>query len=466
MENLPVLDFAETMAGLPEQQPDDGLDDAVRKALAERYDVVIVLDDDPTGTQTVYDVPVITELKEVAIREELVRGTYLFYLLTNSRAYPSKTVAKGAAMLSNIIKGLCEELGKRPLLIIRGDSTLRGHFIMEDLGLMGGLQLESAQLFLIPAFFEGGRYTINDIHYVKQGEDLLPAAETPFSKDSTFGYQNSDLKSWVQEKTDGKISAESVSSLSLSALRSTRPLSLQVSMTKSKNVDIHIVNAADYIDLKRATLAILRFAKNPILRTSASFIKALLGQPDRPLLKLKRKEEHGGLIVVGSHVPKTTAQLAHLQDSTKLSEYEVDVRALLFEKPVFASRVLAQKISEKLREGKDVLLFTSREVITTEGAEANLNIAAKVSGYLEKVVEELTLQPSFLLTKGGITSSRIATEALGVKRAMALGQVQPGVPTWELGPESKFPGMPFIIYPGNVGGVDGLSRILTETIVG
>jgi len=164
-------------------------------------------------------------------------------------------------------------------------------------------------------------------------------------------------------------------------------------------------------------------------------------------------------------VPKTTAQLAHLQSNAQLSEYEVDVRALLFEKPALASRDLAQKISEDMREGKDVLLYTSREVITTEGADANLDIAAKVSAYLEETVAELTLQPSFLLTKGGITSSRIATEALGVKRAMALGQVQLGVPTWELGPESKFPGMPFIIYPGNVGGVDGLSSILENTII-
>lgn len=463
--NLPVLDFAETMAGLPGQQPDSGLDDAIKKALFKRYDVVIVLDDDPTGTQTVYDVPVITELKEEPIREELTRNTPLFYLLTNSRAYPSKLVFKETASLSNIIKRLCEELGKRPLIIIRGDSTLRGHFMMEDFGVMGGLQLKSAHFFLIPAFFEGGRYTIDDVHYVKQGRNLVPAAQTPFAKDSTFGYQHSDLKSWVEEKTDGKISAERISSLSLSALRSKRPLSLQVDIQENKNFDVHIVNATDYIDLKRAALAILRFAEHPILRTSASFIKALLGQKDRPLLRFGARGGQGGLIVVGSHVPKSSAQLKHLRDNNPLSEFEVDVRALLFKEPAIASRDLAHKIAAEYTVGKTCVLYTSREVITTEGADANLDIAATVSGYLEEVVAALPSPPLYLLTKGGITSSRIATEALGVKRALVLGQVQPGVPTWELGPESKFPGMPFIIFPGNVGGEDSLTSILQNTII-
>jgi uncharacterized protein YgbK (DUF1537 family) len=235
-----------------------------------------------------------------------------------------------------------------------------------------------------------------------------------------------------------------------------------------------IVNAADYTDLKRAALAILRFTKYPQFRTSASFIKALLGQPDRPLLQLKTQGEgRGGLFIVGSHVPKTTSQLQHLQQHHELVEFEVNVRALVLDGPEFAqlmkfeslARVLTQNIEEALSSGQNVLVYTSREVITTEGAAANLNIAAMVSSYLEAVVAALSIQPAFLLTKGGITSSRIATEALGVKRAMALGQVQPGVPTWELGPESKFPGMPFIIFPGNVGGENSLSLILENTII-
>ncbi|WP_020571512.1 four-carbon acid sugar kinase family protein [Neolewinella persica] len=463
--DLPVLDFAKTMASLPAQQPKAGLDEAIRQALFSRYNVVIVLDDDPTGTQTVYDVPVITELTEVAIVAEIERQTPLFYVLTNSRALPGQDANGTAYSVGEKIGQTCKEAGKRPLVIIRGDSTLRGHFPNEDEWLTTGLQLRDARYFFIPAFFEGGRYTINDVHYVREGGKLVPAGQTPFAKDGSFGYRASNLTSWIEEKTEGIVQKEEVTSLNISELRAPAPLALKRKLESIAPGAHCIINATDYTDLKRAALAILRFAEHPQFRTSASFIKALLGQPDRPLLKIKAKEGRGGLIIVGSHVPKTTAQLKHLLVHNQLSEYEVDVPALLSNGPPLAPRDLAQKISEAYTEGKTCVIYTSRDVITTKGAVANLNIAATVSGYLEAVVAALPEAPSYLLTKGGITSSRIATEALGVKRAMVLGQVQPGVPTWELGPESKFPGMPFIIFPGNVGGEGSLSLILQNTII-
>lgn len=464
--DLPVLDFAETMAGLPAQQPVDGLDPAIRQVLSDRYDVVIVLDDDPTGTQTVYDIPVITETTTTAFESELQKGTKLFFALTNSRMYPAREVAEGSFVLGIAIRKACHRTDKRPLIIVRGDSTLRGHFDYEDRYLANGLGINNLHPFFIPAFFEGGRFTIGDVHYVKEDVHLIPAAQTPFGKDSSFGYKNSNLNAWVEEKAfRGKLPVEPPISVSIKDLRATSPTSLKDKIAGKKNNQTCIINAADYTDLKRAALAILRFAKHPQLRTSASFIKALLGQPERPLLTFPKQAGLGGLIVVGSHVPKTTAQLRHLQSAHTLEAFEVDVRALLAQKPSLAPAALAQKIANAYSAGHNVLLYTSREVITTEGAAANLDIAATVSSYLEAVVAALPSAPAFLLTKGGITSSRIATESLGVKRAMAIGKVQPGVPTWELGPESKFPGLPFIIFPGNVGEEDSLSRILQNTFI-
>ncbi|MFK8162703.1 MAG: four-carbon acid sugar kinase family protein, partial [Lewinella sp.] len=472
--DLPVLDFAETMAALPPQQPADGLDEAIRLALADRYDVVIVLDDDPTGTQTVHEIPVITEWTVEAISAELKRKSRLFFLLTNSRALKITAVENLIERIGRNIRTACDQLDLNFITILRGDSTLRGHFGVEEGALHYGTGFEHVPDFLIPAFFEGGRYTINDIHYVKEGEKLIPAGQSPFAKDSSFGYQSSNLNAWVEEKTGGGIMAGDVISISLADLREEAPLKLKRKLENLPPEAQLIVNAADYIDLKRVALAILRFAKYPQLRTSASFIKALLGQPDRPKLKLKAQQQgRGGLFIVGSHVPKTTAQLRHLQQHHKLVEFEVDVKAVVLQVPEFAQEMkmrsmaaaLTRNIAEALQNGQHVLVYTSREVIKVDGAAANLNIAAAVSGYLETVVANLPEAPSFLLTKGGITSSRIATEALGVKRAIALGQVQPGVPTWELGPESKFPGMPFIIFPGNVGADNSLSLILENTII-
>jgi hypothetical protein len=49
---------------------------------------VVVLDDDPTGTQTVHDVPALTEWSEEILRIELENDGPGFYLLTNSRSLP------------------------------------------------------------------------------------------------------------------------------------------------------------------------------------------------------------------------------------------------------------------------------------------------------------------------------------------------------------------------------------------
>ena len=68
----------------------------------------------------------------------------------------------------------------------------------------------------------------------------------------------------------------------------------------------------------------------------------------------------------------------------------------------------------------------------------------------------LEVRPRYLIAKGGITSSDLATKGLGVKRARVLGQILPGVPVWELGPETKFPGLPYVVFPGNVGGPEAL----------
>jgi uncharacterized protein YgbK (DUF1537 family) len=51
--------------------------------------------------------------------------------------------------------------------------------------------------------------------------------------------------------------------------------------------------------------------------------------------------------------------------------------------------------------------------------------------------------------QGGITSSDLATKAMGAQRAEVAGQALPGVPLWLLGPGSRHPSIPYIVFPGN-----------------
>ncbi|MEM1360029.1 MAG: four-carbon acid sugar kinase family protein, partial [Bacteroidota bacterium] len=425
-----------------------------------------VLDDDPTGTQTVHNIPVLTELNEEALAAEYAQGNKFFFLLTNSRAYPTENVVATTQAIGEEIRAFCRASNLKPLVIIRGDSTLRGHFDEEDLALAAALEQPHHYPFLIPAFFEGGRYTINDVHYVQEGQQLVPAAQTPFAKDRTFGYDSSDLKEWVAEQTSEGQRFSPPVSISITNLRTKFPTALRDKIAGKQTDQACIINAADYTDLKRAALAILRFAYKPLIRSSASFVAALLGQPQLPFLTFPRTSNRGALFLVGSHVPKTTSQVEHLLINFPLAEYQIQVRSLVENPTLYLSpKEYAKDVDKKITEGIDVVIYTSREFYAAPKGKKNLDISRLVSQFCLSIIRELSVQPSLLLTKGGITSSDVATEALGVKRALALGQVQPGVPTWELGPESKFPGMPFVIFPGNVGREDSLSSILQNTLI-
>ena len=125
------------------------------------------------------------------------------------------------------------------------------------------------------------------------------------------------------------------------------------------------------------------------------------------------------------------------------------------------SRVVTQT-NQALAAGRDVVVFTSRKLITGGDAAASLDIGRRVSAALVRLVRDLTTRPRYLIAKGGITASDLATKGLGVKRAMVLGQIGPGIPVWELGAETKFPGLPYVVFPGNVGSSNALNEVILK----
>ena len=112
-----------------------------------------------------------------------------------------------------------------------------------------------------------------------------------------------------------------------------------------------------------------------------------------------------------------------------------------------------------LSKGDDVALYTSRRLITGDSAAQSLLIGQQVSAALVAIVRGISVRPRYLVAKGGITSSDVAVKGLGVKRAMVLGQILCGVPVWETKEESRFPGLTYIVFPGNVGGPEAVANI-------
>jgi len=461
-----VLSFEETIHSLPPIWPDDLLP-VIQQENTQKPTSILVLDDDPTGTQTVHDVPVVTNWALETIIEEFKRETPLFYVLTNSRSLPRTQAIELAREAGANILEASRRTGMIFEIISRSDSTLRGHFPAEVDALIDVLEMQRAVWLIVPFFEEGGRYTINDIHYVKEAQYLIPAAETPFAKDAVFGYTHSDLRHWVEEKTQGRFPAESVQSLSLDEIRKEGPDCIANKLAGCEPGSVCVVNAADYRDLEVVTLGLLqaqRQGQRFLFRTAASFVRVRTGLKDRPLLtadEMNLTSGSSGLIVIGSHVPRSSEQLDHILQHTNVHRIELDVETLL-SMPARNEliRTTVEQVENALSQGKDIVVYTSRKLITGNGDESSLYIGEQVSQALVEIVRSIHVRPGYILAKGGITSSDIATKALKINRAQVLGQILPGVPVWRTGSESKFSDLPYIVFPGNVGETDAITHVV------
>lgn len=426
---------------------------------------IIVLDDDPTGVQTVHDVSVYTDWSEESIREGFLEENKLFYILTNSRGLTVDETIKVHQDIANKIVKISKDLNKEFLIISRSDSTLRGHFPIETQVLKEVIEEDTDIKFngeiICPFFKEGGRFTIDDIHYVKYGDKLIPASETEFSKDLTFGYKNSNLKKYVEEKTNGRYKEEDVCSISLELLRDMKFKEIENIIISTKGFNKIIVNAIDYSDLMVFCVSFfsaMSKGNNYMLRSAAGIVKILGGIATKPLLKrdemIIKETKNGGLIIIGSHTEKTTRQLEKLKELEDIEYIMFDTNTIKDEEEFKKSiKKCIMKEEEVIKSGKTICVYTSRNLIraNTGNIEDDLKLSIKISNAVQSLVSELEVEPSFIIAKGGITSSDIGTKALRVKKAKVLGQIRAGIPVWSTGLESKFPQIPYVIFPGNVG---------------
>jgi uncharacterized protein YgbK (DUF1537 family) len=175
----------------------------------------------------------------------------------------------------------------------------------------------------------------------------------------------------------------------------------------------------------------------------------------------------GGLVVVGSYIRKSGEQLQALLSLPNTAGIELNVSSVLDLTDGGARRGAeiaraARAAGEVLARGGTAALYTSREHVAGSDHEGALRISAAVSSALVEAVTLIDQEPRFIVAKGGITSSDVATRALAVKRARVLGQVAPGVSVWRLGAESRYPGTPYVVFPGNVGGPETLAEVVRE----
>lgn len=442
------------------------VDRLLHAEIAKNQMKIVVLDDDPTGVQTVHGVSVYTDWSPESIAAGFAEENKLFYVLTNSRGFTAEQTEKAHREIARTVADTARALGRDYLLISRSDSTLRGHYpletalLQEETAKAGGAAADGE--VLCPFFKEGGRYTLGNIHYVRYGGELVPAGETEFAKDKTFGYTASSLRDYVEEKTGGQYPAEGVTCIALEDLRAMDYDKVEAQLLDVKDFGKIVVNAIDYCDVKVFCTALYRAmakGKRYLFRSAAALVKAIGGISDQPLLTrqdmIKNETSNGGMIVVGSHTQKTTAQLHALLNLPGTQAVEFNSNLVLKGDEVFEAEIarVVAKCEGLITAGVTPVCYTNRTLLTVPGdtKEQALLRSVRISEGVQALVGRLSVTPAFVIAKGGITSSDVGTKALRVKRANVMGQIRPGIPVWQTGLESKFPGIPYVIFPGNVG---------------
>ena len=440
---------------------------------------IVVLDDDPTGVQTVHDISVYTSWDKDSIRAGFDEENSLFYVLTNSRGFTAEQTTKAHHEIAAVVDEVAKETGKEYIFISRSDSTLRGHYPLETELLKADYEKNTGKVIdgeiLCPFFKEGGRFTIENVHYVKYGDELVPANETEFAKDKTFGYTAATMPEYVEEKTKGAYKKEDVTCISLEDIHNMEIDKIEEQLLAVHDFNKIIVNAVDYVDVKVFCVALyraMRKGKVYMMRTAAAIVKVMGGVTSQPLLTREqmvvKETENGGIIVVGSHTEKTTRQVEALKELKEIEFIELDA-TLVKDDAAFEAEVQRCLEEEEacIKSGRTVCCYTTRALITadTGDKEDELRLSVKISDAVQSLVGRLSVTPAFVIAKGGITSSDVGTKALAVKRANVLGQIRPGIPVWQTGDESRFPLTPYVIFPGNVGDDETL-REAVEILIG
>jgi uncharacterized protein YgbK (DUF1537 family) len=430
---------------------------------------IVVLDDDPTGSQTVHSCLLLTRWDVDTLKHGLQDAAPLFFVLTNTRGMDAARAAEVTREVCINLKRALDELASEghpinPLVVSRSDSTLRGHYPVETDVIAGQLGPFDAH-FIVPAFFEGGRITRNSIHYLIVDGREVPVHETEFARDSVFGYSHGYLPDYVEEKTQGRIQADQVERYLLPDVRGdslSRLLALQGNVCCA-------VDGETQADLNRFCSQLIEAAgqgKRFLFRSAASLLTALAQLPPQPVAAEAMAEYvrdgRAGAVIVGSHVKKTTRQLQALLGMPGTIPIEVDVERIASDRQTLLDGIIRQT-NQAHGQGLTSVVYTSRVERNFADQASRLAFGGQVSGFLMDVVRNLPASLGFLISKGGITSNDVLSSGLALRASRLAGQILAGCSVVRC-PEDhpRYPLLPVVIFPGNVGGEDALAEAYTR----
>jgi uncharacterized protein YgbK (DUF1537 family) len=419
---------------------------------------IIVIDDDPTGSQTVHGCLLLTRWDVDTLLQGLTDASPLFFVLSNTRGMDAASAAQVTREICVNLRAALDRMAAKgqaiqPILVSRSDSTLRGHYPVETDVIAETLGPFDAH-FLAPAFFEGGRVTRDSVHYLIVDGRPVPVHETEFARDSVFGYHHSYLPDYVEEKTAGRIKAGEVERFLLSDVRGD---SLPRLLALEHNTCC-VVDAESQADLDHFAAQMKEAAsqgKRYLFRSGASLLTALAGLGPQPVaaedMAAFVRGGRPGAVIVGSHVKKTTMQLNELLKQPGIAPLEIDVGQL----PEGRERIVQEAVQAAAslhEQGLTPVVYTSRVERQFADQQQRLAFGVQVSGTLMDIVRQLPETLGFLISKGGITSNDVLSNGLALKASRVAGQILPGCSVVKCPDDHpRHPGLPVVIFPGNVG---------------
>lgn len=407
----------------------------------------VVMDDDPTGTQSATNVRVLLQWDAQSIGSALSDADSV-YIQTNSRALSEPDAVRLIDDIKAATTLAAADLGEHVRFVLRGDSTLRGHVFAEIDAIAG----PSTVVVFAPAFPDGGRTTEAGVHYLTTAAGKIPVDRTEYAADPVFPFSTAVLTDYVASK-----SGRAAQSIPIAIVRG--PIEIFVNtLAALPPGTVAIPDAVTNDDIGYIAKAIeaASGAGTDILVRSAAPLAAQLagvgsaGLLPAPLLATCPRV----LVVCGSHTTGATAQLAQLE-ARHGTAVTLPTQAAL-DDPDTAARHAAAEVLDSLETQALVVLATERVRRSTDNT---LEHGEKVMSALVGAARLVAPSVDVVVAKGGITSAQIARDALGATSAHVRGQVLAGVSVWSLTSATSAHGTLYIVVPGNVGGDDTLTKV-------
>ena len=437
---------------------------------------VIVIDDDPTGSQTVNNCLLLLKWDYSTLIKGFKSKSNLFFILANTRSLSENDAKLRLVEICNALKKVIskESYKEEYIFVSRGDSTLRGHNFLEP-KIMNDCLGPFDATFHIPAFIEGKRMTIDGDHFV----DNVPVSQTIFAKDKIFGYKTSNVKQLLFQKCKSQIKFNDIQNLKISELKVLESKEKNIVFNKIRNLKENshvIVDIENYTQLKKFSLSIKKLIKQKkfLFRTAASFISSISAVKDNPkepffysLIRRTNSEKKflPGFLLIGSYVELSTIQLNNLLEISNCNPVELDVFEFFKitssdnnqkRRNLFKNKFL-KEIRFSFEKGKTPVLFTSRKLISLDSSEL-LNFYNLLACFIAELVADLKYEIGYLISKGGITTNLILSNGLNADYVYLEGQIFKGISvvTYDLKNDEK---LPIVTHPGNIGTEDSLVNI-------